>query len=151
MKSRLHYLSYTLEVLTCFLLLVTVLITAIQVFCRFVFDLSLSWSQEVLMISFVWFVLFGSALAVKHKEHLKIDLIEKLSPRMKLFFKIIEFIVIFSFILVFIYYGIVLIFDNFKTGQTVGFLSLKVAYVYMAIPLSGVSMFYYTVKGLVRK
>ena len=151
MKNKLHYLSYTLEFLTCSFLLIAVLITAVQVFSRFVFNFSFSWSQEILMISFVWFVLFGAALAVKHREHLKIDLIEKLPAQLKLVFKIIEMTVIFAFIVVFVYYGILLIQDNFKSGQTVGFIPLKVAYVYMAIPVSGLCMLYYTVKDLVRK
>jgi TRAP-type C4-dicarboxylate transport system permease small subunit len=150
-KNKLHFLSYTLEFLTCSFLLIAVLITAIQVMCRFLFDLSFSWSQEVLMISFVWFVLFGAALAVKHKEHLKIDLVENFPSSIRKLFKMIELIVIFAFLFVFIYYGILLIRDNFQSGQTVGFLPLQVAYVYMAIPISGLCMLYYTVKDLMRK
>lgn len=151
MKSRLHFLSYTLEFLTCSLLAITILITAVQVFSRFVFNFSFSWSQELLMISFVWFVLFGSALAVKHREHLKIDLIEKLPPGIRLICKIIELFVVFTFIFVFVYYGIILVLDNLKTGQTVGFLPMKVGHVYTAIPVSGLFMLYYTVKDLVNR
>ncbi|GBG07058.1 putative TRAP transporter small permease protein [Paenibacillus agaridevorans] len=103
------------------------------------------------MISFVWFVLFGAALAVKHKEHLKIDLVENFPSSIRKLFKMIELIVIFAFLFVFIYYGILLIRDNFQSGQTVGFLPLQVAYVYMAIPISGLCMLYYTVKDLMRK
>lgn len=151
MKSKLHFLSYTLEFLTCSFLSITILITAVQVFSRFVFNFSFSWSQELLMISFVWFVLFGSALAVKHREHLKIDLIEKLPPGIRLVCKIIEIFVVFAFIFVFVYYGIVLVLDNLKTGQAVGFLPMKVGHVYTAIPVSGLFMLYYTVKDLVKK
>lgn len=103
------------------------------------------------MISFVWFVLFGSALAVKHREHLKIDLIEKLPAGIRLICKIIEILIVFAFIFVFVYYGIILVQENLKTGQSVGFLPMKVGYVYMAIPVSGLFMFYYTVKDLVKK
>lgn len=151
MKNKLHYLSYTLEWLTCFFLVIAVVITAVQVFSRFIFNFSFSWSQELLMICFVWFVLFGAALAVKHKEHLKIDLVEKLPPKLRLMFKIIEIVIVFAFIFVFVYYGILLVQDNLETGQAVGFLPIKVAYVYMAIPISGLFMFYYTVKDLVRR
>jgi len=103
------------------------------------------------MISFVWFVLFGSALAVKHREHLKIDLIEKLPSGIRLICKMIEILIVFAFILVFVYYGIILVQDNLQTGQAVGFLPIKVGYVYMAIPVSGLFMLYYTVKDLVKK
>lgn len=151
MKKGLHYLGYTLEVLTCTFLAVTVLMTFVQVFYRFVLSTPLSWSQEVLMISFVWFVLFGAALSVKHKEHLKIDLLDRASPALKKIFKIAELLVIFVFIAVFVYYGIILVSDNLKSGQNVGFLPLKVAYVYLAIPISGLFMLYYSVKGLVKK
>lgn len=151
MKKTLHYFSYTLEFLTCTFLAITVLMTAIQVIWRFVLSTPLSWSQEVLMISFVWFVLFGAALSVKHKEHLKIDLLDKLPPIIKLICKVLEITIIFLFIAVFVYFGIILVSDNLKSGQTIGFLPLKVAYVYAVIPISGLFMFYYTVKGLVRR
>ncbi|XID93145.1 TRAP transporter small permease [Paenibacillaceae bacterium WGS1546] len=151
MKKGLHYLSYTLEVLTCTFLAITVLMTFVQVFYRFVLSTPLSWSQEVLMISFVWFVLFGAALSVKHKEHLKIDLLDRAPPALKKIFKVAELFIVFAFTAVLVYYGIILVSDNLKSGQNVGFLPVKVAYVYLAIPISGLFMLYYSVKGLVKK
>ncbi|MBD2844175.1 TRAP transporter small permease [Paenibacillus sp. IB182496] len=151
MRKGLHYIGYTLEFLTCLFLSATVLLTLIQVVYRFVLSMPLPWSQEVIMISFVWFVLFGAALSVKHKEHLKVELLDKAPPVVKRSLQAIELLVVFVFVLVFVYYGFLLVRDNLASGQQIGFLPIKVAYVYAALPISGLFMLYYAVKGLIVK
>ncbi len=100
------------------------------------------------MISFVYLVLFGAALAVKNKEHLKVELFDKASERVQKILKIFELVIMFIFIGVFIYYGILLVLANYASGTIVGFLPIKTAYVYMSIPISGLFMAYYLIKGV---
>lgn len=143
-----NYLSYTLEFIVGLCMVVTVITTFLQVFYRYVLGNSLSWSQEVLMISFVYLVLFGAALAVKNKEHLRVDLFDNAPESIKKVLKIIEMITVFTFIVVFVYYGYLLVIANLNSGQIIGFLPIKVAYIYMSVPISGLFMAYYYVKGV---
>ncbi|GAE28276.1 TRAP-type C4-dicarboxylate transport system [Halalkalibacter wakoensis JCM 9140] len=148
MKRIAHYLSYTLEFIIFICMTITVVTTFLQVFYRYVLKSPLSWSQEVLMISFVYLVLFGAALAVKNKEHLKVDLFDRAPARVQKLLRVLEFSIMTIFIGVFVYYGTLLVFANFESGTIVGFLPIQVAYVYMSLPISGLFMFYYLVKGV---
>ena len=57
----------------------TVIVLA-AVFCRYVMNDSLSWSDEVVRYLFVWFTLFGAALALREREHIRVEyFVEKLS------------------------------------------------------------------------
>ncbi|MFC0560642.1 TRAP transporter small permease [Halalkalibacter alkalisediminis] len=148
MRKIAHYLSYTIELIIFVCMTITVLTTFLQVFYRYVLKNPLPWSQEILMISFVYLVLFGAALAVKNKEHLKVEIFDKAPELVQKIFKAAEFVIMLIFIGVFVYYGTLLVIANFTSGTIVGFLPIKVAYVYMSIPISGLFMAYYLVKGV---
>src|SRR5699024_12578661 len=113
---------------------------------RYVLQQPLSWAQEALMISFVYSVLFGAALAVKNDEHLKVDLFENVPGPVKKVLNVIQYIIVLSLIVALLYYGYLLVESNLESGQIVGMLPIKKAYVYMAIPVSALFMLYYQVK-----
>ncbi|PIC94850.1 hypothetical protein CSV69_14545 [Sporosarcina sp. P26b] len=135
-----------LEFIITFCLSITVSLTLVQVFFRFVLKQPLSWSQEVVMISFVYSVLFGAALAFKDSEHLTVDIFESAKEKVQKFLNVFSYIVVLIMIIVFIYFGLTLVLDNLKSGQIIGFLPIKKGYVYMALPISSLFMLYYHVK-----
>lgn len=139
-------LEKVLEFIITLCMASVVIITFLQVFFRYVLKQPLTWSQEALLITFVYSVLFGAALAVKNQEHLKVEIFEKVSPIIKKIFDTIQFIVVLIFIIIIIYYGYELVRANFKSGQIVGMLPVKKAYVYMALPISGLFMLYFHIK-----
>src|SRR5699024_9644786 len=102
--------------------------------------------QEALMISFVYSVLFGAALAIKNDDHLKVDMFENIPGVFKKVMNIVQFLIVLIFVGAIFYYGLQLVLSNFKSGQIVGMLPIKKAYVYLALPLSALFMFYYQVK-----
>lgn len=133
------FLGKLLETITTVALSATVIITFLQVVYRYVLQQPLSWSQEVLMICFVYGILFGSALAIKNSEHLTVDLFDDPPIWFSRILKTIEFIVVGVLIIVLLYYGYVLVMDNFASGQILGILPVKKAYVYMAVPIRACS------------
>lgn len=143
-------LGKVLQVLATVSLSLTVIITFLQVLFRYVFKSPISWSQEVLMISFVYSILFGAALAVKNKEHLTVDLFDNLSSIKEKILVVIEFIITGTVILILLYFGWELVRANFESGQIVGILPLKKAYVYLAIPLSALFMLYFHIRKVIR-
>lgn len=115
-------------------------------FFRFVLKMPLSWSQEVVMIGFVYSVLFGAALAFKNAEHLTVDLFEEAKKGIQKALDLFSFIIVLIMIGVLFYYGWMLVLDNLNSGQILGFLPIKKAYVYMALPISSLFMLYYHVR-----
>ncbi|MFC4557837.1 TRAP transporter small permease [Virgibacillus kekensis] len=140
------FLGKLLEIITTICLSVTVVVTFLQVIFRYVLQQPLSWSQEVLMISFVYSILFGAALAIKNREHLTVDLYDNVSKVFSSILKTLEFIVVGVVIGVLLYYGSILVIDNFQSGQIIGILPIKKAYVYLAVPVSALFMLYFHIK-----
>ncbi len=62
-------------------LIFTLALLFMQVVMRYVFQSSLSWSEELARYIFLWQIWLGTGLAVKHKKHIRVDvLMNYLSP-----------------------------------------------------------------------
>jgi TRAP-type C4-dicarboxylate transport system permease small subunit len=64
-----------------FLTLVLVFTTGTQIFLRVIFDLPLSWTEEVSRYVFIWWVFFGATLALRERRHLGIDALMNHLPK----------------------------------------------------------------------
>lgn len=84
MKKVLFWLDEHIEELIGAIMLgaVTVLI-AVGVFCRYVMNSSLAWSDELARYCFIWTVFVGMGLAVKNNGNMKIDILEMAVPQIK--------------------------------------------------------------------
>lgn|SRR5699024_1898359 len=143
-----NILSKILEIIMTVSLLLTVIITFLQVIFRYIFNISSPWTQELLMICFIYSIFFGAAILVYRKEHLVVDLFDNLSETKEKLLKTLEFIVAVFFLSVLIYFGMELVKQNLISGQTLGVLPFKQAYLYLAIPVSSVFMIYFYVRRL---
>lgn len=135
-----------LEIITAVSLVIAVALTLIQVIYRYVLQQPLSWSQEVVMMAFVYSVLFGAALAIKNSDHLTVDLYEEIPKAFSVFLRILEFVVVGTMIVILLYFGYELVMANFRSGQILGILPIQKAYVYLAVPLSALFMLYFQIK-----
>lgn len=84
-------------------LLITVLAILIQVFFRYVLNISLEWPFELSIYGFIWSLYLGAAYARREGKHVKLDIVyEKLPVKVQavfnIFFNLIT-IVIFSLII----------------------------------------------------
>jgi len=69
----------------CFTCMLIVMI--LQVFFRYLFKLSVPWTDEASRYLFIWAIFLGSALAQRNREHIKIDIIvARLSPKKRRIF-----------------------------------------------------------------
>lgn len=139
-----------LEFIMIFTLSLTVLITFIQVIMRYFLQISVPWSQEFLMICFVYSIFAGAAVLVSKNEHLVVDLFDKLPKKYDVTFKIIECAVALFVLGIFTYFGSVLVLQNFSSGQTLGLLPIQRAYLYLAVPVSSVFMIYFYIRRLLK-
>ena len=53
---------------------------AAQVFLRYVFGISLSWSEELALLGFGWVVVIATAIGVRHMTHARMDLLLNILP-----------------------------------------------------------------------
>jgi C4-dicarboxylate transporter DctQ subunit len=123
-----------------FLMTAISVIIFVQVVSRYVFNSSLTWSEEVGRYILIWITFLGASIGVKKYSHIGIDFIyEKISIKNK---KILDFIIIFIglvFSFIMFYYG-------FKLAYMVRFqkssaLLIPMTIPYLALPVSGLLIF----------
>ncbi|MBN1499241.1 MAG: TRAP transporter small permease [Spirochaetes bacterium] len=118
------------------------LIVSVNVFCRYVLNHSIFWSDEVALLLVVWFSFIGMALAVMDKLHIAIQLfMSKCSENVdKNIVQKFTDLMILLYSLVLIFYG----FNLFRAGltNTLPSTGMPTAVVYGVLPFSGILIFY---------
>lgn len=127
-----------------------VIIIAIQVVARYVFNRSLAWSEEISKYITVWIVFLSTGYVLGNKQHVTVDLIFNAVPlNIKFFlYKIFSLIyLVFSFLM--IKYG----FSFYKLGRgvTASSFEFPLGFFYLAIPISGFLMIFYSITLLLEK
>ena len=108
-----------------------------------IFKISITWSEDVAKYSFVWAVFMGASWAVGSNQHFAFTgLRDKLKGRKRIIYNIIIFSIILIFTLSMTKYGIDVTkkFWNYKWPNTPQF---KMGYVWMSLPVSGITMTFY--------
>jgi TRAP-type C4-dicarboxylate transport system permease small subunit len=103
-----------------------------QVIMRYVFNNSLSWSEELGKFIFVWISWLGISIGQRRNEHIKITmLVDKLPPMGQKIAEIISDIILIIICLVTLYYAIILVqtqvkvpYAGIKISTAWGYLSL---------------------------
>lgn len=121
------------------LMAVMVLNVLWQVWTRFVLRDPSSYTEELARYLLIWLGLLGAGYGVAHRAHLSIDLLRSRLPergRLRLEF-LIEVLVLVFAIGVLVVGGIRLVSMTLFLGQVSAALQIKLGYVYLALPLSG--------------
>ncbi|WP_024286812.1 TRAP transporter small permease [Cellulomonas sp. KRMCY2] len=121
-----------------------------QVFARQVLDQPSGWSEELAKYLFIWLGLFGSALVFGERGHIAVDFaVKKLPEKVKIAITAVVQLAILAFT------GLVLIWGGFRVvdlawDQNLTGLPTNVGPLYLALPISGILIAFYTVYHLVR-
>src|SRR6056297_1477013 len=112
-------------------------IASAQVFFRYVINMSISWSQDLLTYMLIWSVFIGISLAVKKRKHIKVELAFVILPKKAQFFlKIFSNIVFMIFCGIFSYFALIkihsLIFINPQVSESTG---LSMWMIQIAVPI----------------
>jgi TRAP-type C4-dicarboxylate transport system permease small subunit len=136
--------SWFFEEVVCTALLFVIFSSVVlQVVNRWLFKISLPWTEELARYSFVWLSCIGISLGVKQKKHMDVDLIgqylrEKSKRRLEIVVDVV-FIILCLFI---IYYGLRYVGKLKRYGQKSAALHLQAWVVYLAGPVGlGLSLF----------
>lgn len=111
-------------------------IVIVQVFCRYILNHSLFWSEELARYILVWLTFLGTCTAYYRGMHPGINLVYRRLPhQLKLITKTIVLLLSLVFFSVMIWYGIE--FSFFVRLQTTAALSLPKWIIFAIIPISG--------------
>lgn len=122
------------EIVLVIMFALMVLVIFGQVIMRYVFNNSLSWSEELGKFLFVWISWIGISIGAKRKEHIKITMfVDKCSPKNALICEILSEIIVFGICAVTAYYGIELVisqahinFAGIKISMSWGYLAVVI-------------------------
>ncbi|WP_018930579.1 TRAP transporter small permease [Gracilibacillus lacisalsi] len=147
-KAFRKYLDRTIETITCMLLMIMVVVTSWQVISRYILNNPSSVTGEFLRFGLIWFSLLAGAYVVGKKSHIAITFLSNgiKSEQTK---RVLEVIVQISFIL----FAVMMIMGGTKAvsltmAQISPSLHLPMGYVYLALPVSGVTILLYCLINL---
>lgn len=141
-------LDKALEFICCVLLALMTILVTWQVISRYVLNNPSTITEELVLFSFVWMGLLGGAYLFGRNEHMAMTFLfdklsEKNQTKAKLFFEVV--IMAFAvFILVFGGWNM----SQLSMGQLSSSLQIPMGYVYLALPLSGITTVIYNVLNI---
>ena len=116
MKKNKVYLEETILLI---LLVLMTCIMGIQIVSRYVFQNSLTWSEELVRYMFVWSAFLGIPFCIKHGLSIKVDQFRNLFPiPLQKALMYIDKIIIFVLFLVMFIYSCLVVKASYLSGQT---------------------------------
>ncbi|MEG0014569.1 MAG: TRAP transporter small permease [Cellulosilyticaceae bacterium] len=148
MNALRKYLNKGLEIITVALLAFMVVLGVWQIVTRYVFNNPSVITEELLLYSFVWMGLLGSAYVFGKREHMRMSFFaEKFSEKVQFGISIAtEAIVLATAALVLVWGGMNIV--SLAMGQISPALNVQMGYLYMALPLSGIITIIYNVLNI---
>lgn len=118
------------EWLLVILLSSTSIIVFLQVIMRFIFQNSLTWSEELARYLFIWMTYVGVSYGIKMKMHLKVDALDSLFDKKgNLITDMLADLFLLIFMLIMTYFGLDIVFRATRTSAALG---IPMRYVYLA-------------------
>lgn len=118
-------------------LVFTVILVFAQVIMRYVFNASLSWSEELTRYIFIWQIWLGASMGLREKKHIKVEVLQSiLSTKAMQIMDIIANLIWMAACIYFAYGGTVLVLNLMEKNSISTALSIPLWTVYAALPFS---------------
>lgn len=122
-----------------------------QVIMRYIFQNSLSWSEELARYIFIWQLWLGISYAAKNQSHIRITMIQNiLNDKQKKILETFALVVWFAFGCFVAAQGTQIALQIKAFGQTSAALGLPMEYAYIAVPVGATLMNIRLVQNLLR-
>ncbi len=140
-----------LEIVLTAVMAVLVLDVLWGVATRFLLGSPSRWTEEVATFLLIWASLLGASVAFARGEHLGVDyFVNKLAVPAQTAARIfVQFVVLAFVSAAMIFGGYVLVSQTLEAGQLTPALEMKMGYVYLAVPVSGIAMVISSVERIV--
>lgn len=143
-------MTHWLEIIAGVLLLFMIVMVAIAVTLRYVFNAGIFWSSEAVGYAYVWLIFLGSVIALKKNEHISLYIFLDLLPRKtKIIVRCIGDLLVIFFLLVIIVYGFKLVAETAGVFYSPA-MRFPMHFVYLIFPISGFLMLVEMVRLLCR-
>ncbi len=152
MEKISKYIDKSLSIVLIFLMSAIVLAVTWQVLTRFVLQHPSSFTEELARFLLIWIGLLGASYAFRNKAHLGIDVLTyrfQGAKKQTVAVTVCSLVIAFAFF-VMIVGGLRLVQLTFALNQISAALGIKMGYIYLVIPLSGILIIYYSVLFIVQ-
>jgi len=117
-------------------LMFNVILIFIQIIMRYIFQNSLSWSEELARYIFLWQIWLGASFAVKEHRHLRIEAFLNLLPKkINKYVELLSLLIWFCFSAFLAYKGSELVIMLIKHGQVSPAMRMPMFYAYSSVPV----------------
>jgi len=143
-------LAKLLELAVILIMAILVMDVLWGVFSRYVLGSQSRWTEELATFLLIWVSLLGAGVAFASKSHLGVDyFVGKLDPQARLLAEVAaNVLVVFFAIAAFIWGGSILVKETLASNQISPAMGIKVGYVYLAVPISGVFIVIFTIETI---
>ena len=145
-KKFTQILTQPLELSLCVILVAIVLVTFTQVLFRYIFHLSLAWSEELARYLFLWLAALSAAYAFKTKSHFALTfLVDRLGKKLQ---NMIGTLVVFAvslFLAIFIWKSVEYTIGMSK--QVSPSIQMSMAVPYSSVVVGSILMLYYVLRN----
>jgi TRAP-type C4-dicarboxylate transport system permease small subunit len=133
-------LNKSLEVVVILLVAALLLDVLWGIFSRYILQAQSRWTEELATTLLIWVSLLGASVAYGSRSHLGVDYFTaKLDPQAKALMEVMVNLLVAAFAIVaLIYGGIELVNKTLAEGQVSPSLGIRVGFIYLALPVSGV-------------
>jgi len=139
-------LKQPLELSLCLILVAIVGVTFIQVLFRYIFHLSLAWSEELARYLFVWLAALASAYAFKTKSHFALRfLVNRFGKDLQKMIGTFVAFVVSTFLAIFVWKAVE--FTVSMANQVAPSTQMSMAVPYSSAIVGGVLMLYYVLRN----
>ena len=143
METLRNRLDKVLEFICCTLLALMTILVTWQVVSRYVLNNPSTVTEELVLFSFVWMGLLGGAYLFGKNEHMAMTfLFDKLSEKNQIKVRIFFELVIMAFAVFILVFGGWNM-SKLSMGQLSSSLQIPMGYIYLALPLSGITTMIY--------
>ncbi|AKL94585.1 tripartite ATP-independent periplasmic transporter DctQ component [Clostridium aceticum] len=119
----------------------TVILVFIQVVMRYIFNQSLSWSEELCRYIFVWQVWLGASLGFRTNNHIAIEMIyDKLKGKSKIIYSLVSNSITLAFNIFLVRYGFQLVETMITRGTVSSGMRMPLYIVYLSVPVSSLAI-----------
>ena len=113
-----------------------VVLVFFQVVMRYVFQNSLSWSEELARYIFLWQTWLGASYAVKEHRHLRVEMLaDRFKGRSRLVFELFVLLVWFGFSAFLAYQGYRMTAFLAQSGQSSAAMQIPISWAYASVPV----------------
>lgn len=150
MQKLINYFEKTQLFFSTIFLVIFVLATLLQVVSRYI-GVSVIWTEEIAVNSFIWSMFLGAAVMVRHKQHFSFNFLNTyLSSRKKVILVLIQNLILFIFCSFCLLYSIEIT-GTFWRSRWITLPFLQQGFVWLVLPITFFSITIYLVEDCINQ